>query len=214
MENRTGVIFDMDGTLWDSSQEVADSWTQVLQRRPETARVLTKEEIQAVMGMTMTRIAQTLFSDLPEETQMMLLAECTDYENEDLSLHGARLYPGLKETLLTLSDQYPLFIVSNCQSGYIEAFLSYYRFGTYFRDFLCFGDNGLPKADNIRELARRSDLDVYYYVGDIQGDYDATMKAGGRFIHAAYGFGTINAPVPAIRSLSELPGLLKTLPVT
>lgn len=214
MENRTGVIFDMDGTLWDSSQEVADSWTQVLQRRPETARVLTKEEIQAVMGMTMTRIAQTLFSDLPEETQMMLLAECTDYENEYLSLHGARLYPGLKETLLTLSDQYPLFIVSNCQSGYIEAFLSYYRFGTYFRDFLCFGDNGLPKADNIRELARRSDLDVYYYVGDIQGDYDATMKAGGRFIHAAYGFGTINAPVPAIRSLSELPGLLKTLPVT
>ena len=214
MEKRTGVIFDMDGTLWDSSQEVADSWTQVLQRRPETARVLTREEIQAVMGMTMTRIAQTLFSDLPEETQMMLLAECTDYENEYLSLHGARLYPGLEETLQTLSDQYPLFIVSNCQSGYIEAFLSYYRFGRYFRDFLCFGDNGLPKADNIRELARRSDLDVYYYVGDIQGDYDATMKAGGRFIHAAYGFGTISAPVPAVRSLSELPGLLKTLPVT
>lgn len=36
------------------------------------------------------------------------------------------------------------------------------------------------------------------YVGDIQGDYDSSKKAGVKFIHAAYGFGTIDDDVPAI----------------
>lgn len=30
MENRAGIIFDMDGTLWDSAEGVARSWTRVV----------------------------------------------------------------------------------------------------------------------------------------------------------------------------------------
>ena len=41
-------------------------------------------------------------------------------------------------------------------------------------------------------------------MGDIQSDYDATMKAGLPFIHAKYGFGTIDAEVPVINSFAEL----------
>ena len=47
------------------------------------------------------------------------------------------------------------------------------------------------------------------YVGDIQGDYDSSKKAGVKFIHAAYGFGTIDDDVPAIHSFSELPEIVK-----
>ena len=39
-------------------------------------------------------------------------------------------------------------------------------------------------------------MDDAVYVGDIQGDYDASMDAGVKFIHAAYGFGTIEDKVP------------------
>ena len=42
------------------------------------------------------------------------------------------------------------------------------------------------------------------YVGDIQGDYDASMDAGVKFIHAAYGFGTIEDKVPEIHKFCEL----------
>lgn len=207
----TGIIFDMDGTLWDSSQEVADSWTEVLQRHPEMDRVITRADMQSVMGMPMTGIAETLFSGLEHEQQMKLLDECTAYENEYLETHGGYLYPDLELTLERLSREYPLFIVSNCQSGYIEAFLKHYDFGQYFRDHLCFGDNGLPKSDNIRAVARRNRLDIYYYVGDIQADYDAAAKAGGQFIHAAYGYGTIRRPVPRILAFAELPRLLRSI---
>ena len=121
------------------------------------------------------------------------------------------LYPELEATLAKLKKDYPLYIVSNCQSGYIEAFLDHYGFGHYFEDIECFGNNGLQKGENIRRLAERNKLTDAVYVGDIQGDYDATMEAGFMFIHAAYGFGKINAETPVIREFRELPDVMKTV---
>ena len=40
-------------------------------------------------------------------------------------------------------------------------------------------------------------------------DYESTMQAGGEFIFAAYGFGKVDADVPVINDIRELPGLLK-----
>ena len=51
----------------------------------------------------------------------------------------------------------------------------------------------------------RNGLEQTIYVGDIQGDYDATMQAGVTFIHAKYGFGTINTEVAEIEKFSDLP---------
>ena len=62
----------------------------------------------------------------------------------------------------------------------------------------------MPKGQNIRLLYERNDLFDAAYIGDIQGDYDATMEAGLAFIHAAYGFGKISHQVPKIDSFSEL----------
>lgn len=93
------------------------------------------------------------------------------------------MYPKLEETLKKLKEQYSLYIVSNCQSGYIEAFLEHYGFGHYFEDIECYGNNGLKKGDNIRKIVERNELTEAVYVGDIQGDYDASMEGGVKFIH-------------------------------
>lgn len=47
------------------------------------------------------------------------------------------------------------------------------------------------------------------YVGDIQSDYESSKKAGVAFIHAAYGFGTIDDEVPEIENLSQLPEVVE-----
>ena len=104
-----------------------------------------------------------------------------------------------------LKEKYHLYIVSNCQSGYIEAFLEHYGFGHYFEDIECYGNNLLSKGENIRLVVERNGLTKAVYVGDIQGDYDATMEAGLPFIHAAYGFGTIAQETAKINCLAELP---------
>ncbi len=208
---KTGLIFDMDGTLWDSSENVARSWTEKLHQLGEHRRAITREDIMGVMGLTMDKIAEIIFDDLSEERRMELLDQCCRYENDYLREHGGVLYPDLEKTLQRLQTNYSLYIVSNCQQGYIEAFLEYYGFGKYFEDIECYGNNLKEKGDNIALIARRNQLTGGYYIGDIQGDYDATMKAGLSFIHAAYGFGRIRETVPELKQFSDLPELLLTL---
>lgn len=208
---KTGIIFDMDGTLWDSSANVAASWTEKLRLIGSDRPEITKEDIMGVMGLTMDRIADIIFADLPKEQRMELLEQCCIYENDYLRDHGGILYPGLEETLVSLKEKYSLYIVSNCQKGYIEAFLDHFDFWKYFDDIECYGNNLLEKGDNIALLAKRNALERAFYVGDIQGDYDATMKAGYEFIHAAYGFGKIDHPVPELQQFRDLPELIETL---
>lgn len=208
---KQGIIFDMDGTLWDSAEGVAQSWNCIVAQEYMPDRVITAEEIQSVMGKTMDKLAEALFPELPEAQRMELLEKCCAYENEYLREHGGILYDELENTLKRLYAEYPLYIVSNCQSGYIEAFLEYYGFGHYFEDIECYGNNRLKKGDNIRGLAERNGLTDSVYVGDIQGDYDASREAGVKFIHAAYGFGTVAEDVPAIRCIAELPERVKEI---
>lgn len=206
---KAGIIFDMDGTLWDSAEKVAKCWSEVVAKKYTDYKTITTEDIQRVMGKTMDKLAEALFPELPEEERMQLLEECCTEENEYLRENGGILYPDLENTLKSLQKNYHLYIVSNCQSGYIEAFLEYYGFEHYFDDIECYGNNGLKKGDNIRKIVERNELLDAVYVGDIQGDYEASMEAGVKFIHAAYGFGKMEQKVPAIQSLSELPKVVK-----
>lgn len=208
---KSGIIFDMDGTLWDSAKAVADSWTEVVAREYTPERVITEEEIKSVMGLTMDKLAARIFPELPEEKRLQLLEVCGREENEYLRTHGAIVYPQVEETFQKLKEKYHLYIVSNCQSGYIEAFLEYYGYGKYIEDTECYGNNGLVKGENIRKVAERNHLAKAVYVGDIQGDYDASMQAGVEFIHAGYGFGTVDANVPEIAAFAELPEVVKSV---
>lgn len=206
---KKGIIFDMDGTLWDSAASVAGCWTEVLKNRYRGIRTVTEKDLQSVMGLTMDKLAAALFPNVEESSRMQMLEDCCDAENAYLEQHGAVLYDGLEEVLKELQEKYHLYIVSNCQSGYIEAFLTYYGFGHYFEDIECYGNNQLKKGDNIRNVVERNGLEKAVYVGDIQGDYDASCEAGVAFIHAAYGFGTIEQEVEKIASLRELPECVK-----
>lgn len=209
--NKKGIIFDMDGTLWDSAEGVAKAWTRIVNREHDKERVITVEDIHGVMGKTMDKIAEELFPELTEGPRLELLEKCCEDENTYLREQGGVLYPELEETLKELQKDYHLYIVSNCQSGYIEAFFEYYGFEHYFEDIECFGNNGLQKGENIRRLANRNGLTEAVYVGDIQGDYDAAMEAGVSFIHAAYGFGTIAQDTPKIRTFCELSEVVKAV---
>ena len=161
---KSGIIFDMDGTLWDSAKAVADSWTEVVAREYTPERVITEEEIKSVMGLTMDKLAARIFPELPEEKRLQLLEVCGREENEYLRTHGAIVYPQVEETFQKLKEKYHLYIVSNCQSGYIEAFLEYYGYGKYIEDTECYGNNGLVKGENIRKVAERNHLTKAVYV--------------------------------------------------
>ena len=209
--DKKGIIFDMDGTIWDSSVNVAASWTYILHEYGYKDKTITCDDFRKVMGKPMDVIADTLFTFTEKGHERdVLRSACEEYEIKYLRKKGGILYDRVIETLEELRKMgFHSYIVSNCQSGYIEAFLEHYsipygKAGALIEDIECYGNNLLQKDENIKLLAMRNLLTDACYVGDIQSDYDATIRAGYKFIHARYGFGSIDADVPYIDDFSHL----------
>ncbi len=202
------LIFDLDGTLWDSSEGIVATWGLVLEDHPEIDKVVTAEELAGNFGLPLDEIARRMFPKQPEALRQQLMRECCDRENEYLAAHGGKLYPKLKETLGKLSEKYPLFIVSNCQDGYIQSFYQGNQTAEYFKDCECIGVTGLSKGENIRLVMKRNQLKSPAYVGDTQGDADAARAAGIPFIYARYGFGEVDHYDRVIDAFEELEELL------
>lgn len=200
------IIFDMDGTLWDSTKEVAEAFNKILrEKHPEVTDEITAERLQKYFGLPLDDIAVKLYKSVSSEHAVEVMRECCLYECEYLAKHGARLYEGLEEMLKKLSDRYKLFIVSNCQEGYIQCFFrAYPHLEKYFIDYEYPGRSGKLKAENIKIIVNRNHLNASIYVGDTKGDADAAKEAGVPFVFARYGFGEVTEYYDVIDSLKEL----------
>nr|WP_203219192.1 HAD family hydrolase [Anaerobacillus isosaccharinicus] len=185
------IIFDLDGTLWDSSDEVLKLWNEVVKKH-HVSDAITKEQLEGCMGLQNKEIGQKLLPHLDEKAQEMILKECNEVECLYLAEHGAQLYQDVEKVLKALSEKYKLFIVSNCQSGYIEAFYQSHRLDKYFTDYEHPGRTGLTKGENIKLIIERNKLENSVYVGDTEGDLKGARFAGVPFVYAKYGFGQVD----------------------
>lgn len=206
------LIFDLDGTLWDSSVSVADSWNILIRKETGIDRGLKPEDIKRNMGKTMNQIADDLFGDLPEDERYALARKCEVFENGYITEHGGVLFDGVRETLAELFRiGTQMAVVSNCQEGYIKAFLVSMDMAKYFVDYEEWGRTGLLKADNIKLVMERNGVTKAIYIGDIQKDSDAAHEAGIPCISADYGFGDISDAEGRIEKFADLPLELERL---
>ncbi len=204
------IIFDVDGTLWDSSEVVAKSWTRAVKENSDLDLSFTAEYLKAnAFGKPMDEIGRILLPDQSDEEIERLSAICFKYEDEDIWKEKIEGFCGVAETMAELCERgYKLYIVSNCQKNYIEACMRACGIEGYISDHLCFGDTKAAKDETIRRLMEADDIEDAVYVGDTVGDRAACEAAGVPFIFAAYGFGDVDEPELLINDISELPGLL------
>ena len=198
------MIFDVDGTLWNSTEIVAKAWTKAIEENTEMHMVITAAQLRSLFGQTLPDIARQIFPEETTERQLELIDLCCEEEHRMLLKTPAPTYPGLEDTLKVLSKTYPLYIVSNCEAGYIETFLKTTGLGSYFQGHLCPGDTGNAKAANIRQIVQDYNLKEPVYVGDTDGDYRACQEAGVPFVFASYGFGQVDTPDYTIEQLKDL----------
>jgi phosphoglycolate phosphatase len=214
--NPDSILFDLDGTLWDATHVIAESWSMVFHDHPHVtpSEPVTLQCIRYYMGLTNEELGAILFPRLTPADQMKMMRASCENENRILSERGGVLYPNVLETLLELSRKYPLFIVSNCQCGYIEGFLHANGGAPYITDYVCSDETKMEKADNIRLLMSRHGLKSPVRVGDNTSDSIAAEKAGVPFIYAKYGFGEqydrgrVHHYKYSINTISELTALL------
>ncbi len=202
--NIDSIIFDLDGTLWNTIDGVCEAWKTVLLNYPNITKVVGSKDLEKCMGLTINEIGKKLFPYLDESFQTKLMKECCEIEQVYLEEHGGMLYPKLEETLNKLSEKYKLFIVSNCYDGYIQIFLKAHKLNKYFSDFECSGATGLSKGENNKIIMERNKLKRPIYVGDTNGDAESARVARIPFVYARYGFGNVKEYDYVIDSFEEM----------
>lgn len=206
------LIFDIDGTLWDTTEIVAYAWNDAVCNiglEAQFGRFITADMLKKEFGKPMDVIVEDLLPTMPLEIRDSFMYMCQKLEQSRLSDEKKDLtYPNVSKTIESLSKSHKIYIVSNCQEGYIPLATDKIYITKFITDSECFGVTGLSKADNIKLLMNRNNLSLNdtYYIGDTYGDYLATSEANITFIHAAYGFGSMNSDYNglSINSIEEL----------
>lgn len=204
MKPYDGIIFDVDGTLWYSCDKVAKFWSIAATEYLGRPIHWTGPQLEPLFGQPMDVFLDTLLPGLTRVQKDELSRSLWDKENELLADDPGVLYPGVAETLRELAKDHRLFIVSNCQKGYIEVVLDSCGLRPYIEGWLCWEDTMERKGVTIRTLMQRFGLQNALYVGDTQGDADECAWAGVDFLYAAYGIGTVAQPEAEIHAFPEL----------
>lgn len=205
------IFLDIDGTLWDSTHTVAKAWNQVLETKEEISLRVTPQRLKQLFGKPLYEIAAALFPEYPPKKQQELIDDCCSKEHDLLIREPGIIFPKVTETIKTLSQCYPICIVSNCEAGYIELVTKKLGIISCITDWECPGYSGLSKGENIRLVMERNGYKNILYVGDTQGDYEACQFAQVPFVYCRYGFGQPVGYDYAIDCFSQLIKLAKKI---
>lgn len=218
MRNPDAILFDLDGTLIDSSPGILSSFRQVLKTHGlEPAAPLDQRLIGPPLLQTLARL--TGLDDADRLTELAAAFK-TLYDSE--GYRATQPYPGLAATLDTLIQaDWRLFIATNKRFEPTRRIFDHLELNRYFAGIYTLDRQQPPAADKTKLVGRlltEQGLDARrgWFVGDSGEDAAAAAAHGLPFIAAAYGYGDAarqtNYPVAArITALGQLPALLQRL---
>jgi phosphoglycolate phosphatase len=190
MKSPEALIFDLDGTLWDSIDACVAAWNAVLAAHPSLAPV-TREDFLRTMGKNHLEICDMYFPSLAFAERSALIEQCYAREVSFFRANPPALYPGVIEGLRRLRRDYKLAIVSNCQREYLDFVLDQYGLRSLIGASVCYEDTLKSKGQNILRAVESLGVKSAFYLGDTLGDQTAATEAEVSFGYAAYGFGKV-----------------------
>ena len=98
------IIFDLDGTLWDSTGNVAIAWEKARQQVGYEVAPITRERVRSITGMAYDVIFEVLLPDMDVQQRDHFKAVCAKSEIDTMNEIGGDLYPQLSETIKYLSQ--------------------------------------------------------------------------------------------------------------
>ena len=201
--SKPSLIFDLDGTLWDPSILIASAWNRVVKRENIAFREISSKDIRTVTGLPHDECVRVLFDGL-SESDIIRLNLGTQEEDQTTMGDSLPLFPGVMEGLAALSTSFSLYIVSNCQRGYIEKFLDRSGLRDRFIGWTCWGDTGLVKSKNLKQLILEHGLSTCAYIGDTEGDESAAAFCNIPFYFVGYGYGIARYPLRTFHTFPSL----------
>ena len=200
---KKAIIFDLDGTLWDATDQTCESFNNVLRKHGYEG--VSKKKVCDNFGNNKIQTISHFFPDFPYEIGNKLIDEIDDDIIENIDKNDNIIYPGVSEVLDILSKKYSLFIVSNNAHGsYIEKFLKAGNFYAYFKDYVAASELSITKSEAIKQIIENNMINRAVYVGDTDKDKIAADECGIPFIQSLYGFGEDLNCIYKINNVLEL----------
>lgn len=189
------LIFDLDGTLTDTAQDIADAINYAL--KPFGQRTYSVEETKAMVGSGISKLLESLLPATPgpreggePSAKETVTNRFLDYYAEHL-LDNTIVYPHVKETLSKLYN-YINVVVSNKRESFSKSILDGLGILKYFDIVL--GSDSVPEKKPspvpILKLLERYSItrDEAVIIGDSNYDIEAGRAAGVKTIAVTYGF--------------------------
>lgn len=181
------LIFDMDGTLWDTTDITLEATNNIAEKYSVVDEV-NIDQVKCIMGLSKEEGAATLMPNL----SLDISTHYIDLQIEEvvrlIKEKGARIYDGVIDTLKELNNTYKLAIVTNNKDEYAKIFIDKSNLNDYFTDYMGAASYNITKGEAIKKLIDRNNITKACYIGDIKKDMESAYEAGIDFIHARYGF--------------------------
>lgn len=185
------LIFDMDGTLWDATDSYVKCW-QIALKKIGYPDIINRPVLESVMGYEEKQLRAKLFAHYNDAQQTEILEAVKTSQDKHMETFGGQLYEGVSEGMEQLCKHYRLFMLSNCFPNTIYQFLNVTKLSPFIEGHICYGENPVPKSENIKYLTTKYNLKSTAYVGDTNGDRTQAEFAAVPFVYMTYGFDKVD----------------------
>ena len=182
---KTGILFDLDGTLLDTLQDLIDSTNATLAHFGYPLR--TAEEVRQFVGNGAKRLFELA---LPEGSTPQTVAEALAWFKEYYPAHSqikTKPYDGILEALEEIRKEFPVAVVSNKPDVAAKPLCK-----TYFGDIYAQGESSAcprkPAPDMVFAAMKAIGAESCIYVGDSEVDVLTAKNAGVPCLSVLWGF--------------------------
>ena len=183
---KVGILFDMDGTLLDTLEDLTDAVNHILQENGCPTRTI--EEIRSFIGNGARFLLQSALPDGENAPDVdVLLPAYQTYYAANAQVK-TRPYAGVLEALEEIRKEFPIAVVSN-KPDRATKLLS----GEYFgKDIYALGESSIcprkPAPDMIFQGMAALGVEDCIYVGDSEVDVYTAKNAGVKCLSVLWGF--------------------------
>lgn len=176
---QTAIIFDMDGTLFQTNLILESALKQTFEYLRENglwSGDTPIEQYRQIMGVPLNVVWETLCPNHSNEVREQSNDHFQLALIEQIQRGNGALYPDVLPTLQKLSEHYPLYIASNGQTAYLQAIVAQYRLDRWIKGIYsidCIDTNN--KSSLVQHIMEEQQINSGYVIGDRASDINAAI---------------------------------------
>ena len=187
----TVVIFDMDGTLIDSQNDITASINHV-RALNYALEPLNSDFVVEAINRDQRNLAKLFYHTEEYQDSDRIIFEAHYHKQ---CTESAIVYDGIKELIVTLHERgVKMGVATNAPSPFANRMLEHVGIAKYFEKIVGADMVALPKPDpemlqvTLEHILFDSTADRVFMVGDNSKDMEAGFRAGATSVFATWGF--------------------------